>query len=83
MNKPLIKFLSEAGNRQILQKTENFYLQDQAKEMPTVDEALYFIIEEKQNYDEVYQLAIAFYPLTQEIRIKDTEIEGNNQWTNF
>ena len=48
-NKPLIKFLSEAGNRQILQKTENFYLQDQAKEMPTVDEALYFIIEEKQN----------------------------------
>ncbi|HAB89140.1 MAG TPA: preprotein translocase subunit SecA [Bacteroidetes bacterium] len=48
-NKPLIKFLSEAGNRQVLQKTENFYLQDQSKEMPTVDEALYFIIEEKQN----------------------------------
>ena len=47
-NKPLIKFLSEQGMRQVLQKTENIYLQDQAKEMPVVDEDLLFVIEEKQ-----------------------------------
>jgi len=48
-NKALIKFLSEPGMRQQLQKTENYYLQDQAKEMPKVDSELYFVIEEKQN----------------------------------
>lgn len=48
-NKPLIKYLSETGVKQILQKTENYYLQDQAKEMPIVDEDLLFVIEEKQN----------------------------------
>lgn len=48
-NKALIKFLSEPGMRQILQKTENYYLQDQGKEMPTVDKELYFVIEEKMN----------------------------------
>ncbi len=48
-NKALIKFLSEPGIRTKLQKTENFYLQDQAKEMPKVDEELYFTIDEKNN----------------------------------
>ncbi len=48
-NKPLIKFLSESGNRQILQKTENFYLQDNQKMMPEADEPLYFTIDEKHN----------------------------------
>ncbi len=48
-NKALIKFLSEPGIKQQLQKTENYYLQDQAKEMPTVDAELYFVIDEKQN----------------------------------
>ena len=48
-NKPLIKYLSEQGVKQILQKTENYYLQDKEKEMPQVDEDLYFVIEEKQN----------------------------------
>ncbi len=48
-NKALIKFLSEPGMRQQLQKTENHYLQDQAKEMPFVDSELFFVIEEKQN----------------------------------
>jgi len=46
---PLIKFLSEQGNKQILQKVENYYLQDQQKNMPQVDEELLFVIEEKQN----------------------------------
>jgi preprotein translocase subunit SecA len=48
-HKPLIKFLSETGMRQILQKTENYYLQDNAKLMPEVDKELYFTIEEKHN----------------------------------
>lgn len=48
-NKALIKFLSESGVRQILQKTENFYMQDQNKEMHKVDAELYFVIEEKHN----------------------------------
>ncbi len=47
--KPLIKFLSETGMRQILQKTENFYLQENSKAMPEADEPLYFTIDEKHN----------------------------------
>ncbi len=45
----LIKFLSEQGMKAILQKSENHYLQDQQKEMPFVDEQLYFTIDEKNN----------------------------------
>lgn len=48
-HKALIKFLSEPGIQTQLNKTENFYLQDNAKEMPKVDQELYFVIEEKQN----------------------------------
>ncbi len=48
-NKPLIKFLGEQGMKQLLQKTENYYLQDQQKEMPKVDEELYFVVDEKNN----------------------------------
>ena len=48
-NSALIKFLSEPGIRVRLQKTENYYLADQQKEMPKADEELYFYIDEKQN----------------------------------
>ena len=48
-NKALIKFLSEDGVKTLLQKTENFYMQDQGKEMPKVDEELFFIINEQHN----------------------------------
>ena len=48
-NKALIKFLSEEGVKQILQKTENFYMQDNNREMPKVDAELYFVIDEKNN----------------------------------
>ena len=48
-NTALIKFLSEPGNKQILMKTENYYLQDQQKEMPKCDAELYFVIDEKNN----------------------------------
>jgi preprotein translocase subunit SecA len=45
----LIKFLSESGIRVKLQKSENYYLADQQKEMPKVDSELYFSIDEKNN----------------------------------
>jgi preprotein translocase subunit SecA len=45
----LIKFLSESGNKAILQKTENYYMQDNSKDMPKVDAELYFHIDEKNN----------------------------------
>lgn len=48
-NGALIKFLSEPGIRVKLQKSENYYLADQQKEMPKVDEELYFHIDEKNN----------------------------------
>lgn len=47
--KPLIKYLSELGMKAILQKTENFYLQDNKKNLPDADAPLYFIIDEKDN----------------------------------
>ncbi|MFY0689875.1 MAG: preprotein translocase subunit SecA [Cyclobacteriaceae bacterium] len=56
--KPLIKFLSETGVRQALQKTENFYLQDNQKMMPEADDPLYFTIEEKNNSIELTEKGI-------------------------
>ncbi len=47
--KPLIKALSEMGYKAILQKTENYHLQDNKKEMPVADAPLYFVIDEKDN----------------------------------
>ncbi len=48
-NKALIKFLSEQGMRALLQKTENYYLQDQSREMHKVDAELFFVIDAKHN----------------------------------
>jgi len=48
-NNALIKFLSEEGNKTLLQKTENFYMQNNSKEMPKVTDELYFVIDEKVN----------------------------------
>ena len=47
--KPLIKYMSETGVKQILQKTENIYLADNQKLMPEADAPLYFTIDEKTN----------------------------------
>lgn len=52
-NSALIKFLSEPGIRVKLQKSENYYLADQQKEMPKVDEELFFHIDEKNNQVEL------------------------------
>ncbi|MGP1478992.1 MAG: preprotein translocase subunit SecA [Capnocytophaga sp.] len=52
-NKALIKFLSEEGVKQLLQKTENYYMQDNNREMHKVDEELFFVIDEKNNQIEL------------------------------
>ncbi|PZQ81163.1 MAG: preprotein translocase subunit SecA, partial [Flavobacterium johnsoniae] len=59
-NKALIKFLSEEGVKQLLQKTENHYMQDNNREMHKIDEALYFVIEEKNNQVELTDNGIKF-----------------------
>ncbi len=56
--KPLIKLLSEAGMKQILQKTENYHLADNKKELPKADEPLYFVIDEKDNSVELTEKGI-------------------------
>jgi len=48
-NKALIKFLSESGMKALMLKTENFYLAEQSKNMPVIDDELYFVIDEKNN----------------------------------
>ena len=52
-SKALIKFLSEEGVKQTLLKTENFYMQDNNREMPKIDADLYFTIDEKNNQIEL------------------------------
>ena len=59
-NKALIKFLSEEGVKQLLQKTENYYMQDNNREMPKVDEALWFVIDEKNNQIELTDKGIEY-----------------------
>jgi len=57
-NKALIKYLSQPGVKQLLLKTEGYYLQDNEKEMPKADEVLYFTIEEKNNGIELTEKGI-------------------------
>ena len=59
-NKALIKYLSEEGIKQLLQKTENFYMQDNNREMPKVDKELYYVIDEKNNQIELTDKGIEF-----------------------
>ena len=59
-NKALIKFLSEEGIKQLLQKTENFYMQDNNREMPKIDAELYYVIEEKNNQVELTDKGVEF-----------------------
>ena len=57
-NKALIKLLSEEGNKALMQKTESFYLQEQAKHMHKIDDELYFVIDEKNNSVELTEKGI-------------------------
>lgn len=59
-NKALIKLLSESGMRSLMLKAENFYMQDQSREMHVVDDELYFVIEEQQNSIELTEKGMDF-----------------------
>ncbi len=86
-HKPVIKFLSETGMKNILQKTENFYLQDNKKMMPEADKALYFTIDEKDNTIDLTDMGIDLitgegedpkFFILPEIGIELNKIETNN-----
>ncbi|RYZ47293.1 MAG: preprotein translocase subunit SecA, partial [Sphingobacteriales bacterium] len=53
------KYLSEEGNKQILQKAENYFIGEQQRNMPKVNEELYFYIDEKQNSVDLTEKGIA------------------------
>ena len=59
-NKALIKFLSQEGIKMLLQKTENYHMQDNNKEMPKIDKELYFVIDEKNQSIELTDKGISF-----------------------
>ncbi len=57
-NKALIKFLSEPGMKSLMLKTENFYMQENNKNMFKVTDELFFVIEEKNNSIELTEKGI-------------------------
>ncbi len=68
-NKALIKFLSQPGAKQLLQKTENNYMQEQGKNMHIVDDELFFVIDEKANSIELKDKGVDL--ISQSIEDKD------------
>ncbi len=58
--RPLIKFLSEDGVKVLLQKAENFYMQEQSKRMHLVDDTLLFTIDEKNRNVELTEKGVEF-----------------------
>ncbi|MCC8145367.1 MAG: preprotein translocase subunit SecA, partial [Bacteroidales bacterium] len=86
-NKALIKFLSEPGVKAQMLKTEEFYMQQQNREMHIITDELYFVIDEKNNSIELTDKGIDlltgnsddpdFFVLP-DIGIKIAEIENEN-----
>jgi preprotein translocase subunit SecA len=85
--KALIKFLSEGGVKQILLKTENYYMQDNNREMPKIDADLFFTIDEKNNQIELTDKGIEHlskdvndsnFFILPDISTKISEIENKN-----
>jgi preprotein translocase subunit SecA len=58
-NTALIKFLSEEGNKVIMQKAENYYISEQNRHMPKVDAELYFAIDEKNHSVDLTEKGLA------------------------
>ena len=58
--RPLIKFMSEEGVKVMFQKAENYYMQEQSKNMPLVDKPLYFTIDEKNRSVELKDKGIDY-----------------------
>jgi len=59
-NKPLIKYLSESGIKAVMQKTEDYYMQDNDRQMHLVTDPLYFVIDEKLNSIELTDKGIDY-----------------------
>ncbi|MGB1120988.1 MAG: helicase-related protein, partial [Saprospiraceae bacterium] len=64
--RPLIKFMGEQGVKATLEKTENFYLQEQGKNMPLADAPLYFSIVEKNRSIDLTEKGAEFLAKGQE-----------------
>ncbi len=86
-NKHLIKFLSEDGNRVLLQKTEAQYMQDNNREMHKVDKDLYFVIDEKNNQIDLTDKGVEYmsqgnsdpnFFVLQDIGTEIAELEAKN-----
>ena len=86
-NKHLIKFLSEDGNRVLLQKTEAQYMQDNNREMHKVDKDLYFVIDEKNNQIDLTDKGVEYmsqgnsdpnFFVLQDIGTEIVELEAKN-----
>ncbi len=86
-NRQLIKFLSETGNKVILQKVEGQYMQDNNRDMPIVDKDLYFVIDEKNNQIELTDKGVEYmsqgnsdpnFFVLQDIATDIAELEAKN-----
>ncbi|MGP1500612.1 preprotein translocase subunit SecA [Bergeyella cardium] len=86
-NRQLIKFLSESGNRALLQKVEAQYMQDNNRDMPIVDQDLYFVIDEKNNQVDLTDKGIEYmsqgnsdanFFVLQDIGTEIAELEAKN-----
>lgn len=86
-NRQLIKFLSESGNRALLQKVEAQYMQDNNRDMPIVDKDLYFVIDEKNNQVDLTDKGVEYmsqgnedpnFFVLQDIGTEIAELEAKN-----
>ncbi len=86
-SRPLIKFLSETGNKALLQKTEGQYMADNNREMPKVDKDLYFVIDEKNNQIDLTDKGVEYmsagdgdkdFFVLQDIGTEIAELEAKN-----
>lgn len=86
-NRQLIKFLSESGNRALLQKVEGQYMADNNRNMPIVDQDLYFVIDEKNNQVDLTDKGVEYmsqgnedsnFFILQDIGTEIAELEAKN-----
>ncbi|MCA1801018.1 MAG: preprotein translocase subunit SecA [Rhodothermaceae bacterium] len=81
-SKKLQKMLQEPSNQKLLQQTEYFYLQDNARNMPVVDEAMYYAVNLKQNTIEMTDMGRDLITADQEDKeffvIPDLGLETSN-----
>lgn len=86
-SRQLIKFLSESGNRALLQKVEAQYMQDNNRDMPKVDKDLYFVIDEKNNQIDLTDKGVEYmsagnedkdFFVLQDIGTEIAELEAKN-----